>query len=68
MLSSRVRTARSIRGLSFPPAATRAERRHTEKALVDSLNSMQGEFKGRYYPINKMTEEEQKKQQEVIYN
>ena len=31
VLSSRVRTGRSIRGLSLPPACTRAERREVEK-------------------------------------
>lgn len=31
VLSSRVRTGRSIRGLSLPPGCTRAERREVEK-------------------------------------
>ncbi|NXX73210.1 KCRU kinase, partial [Spizella passerina] len=35
VLSSRVRTGRSIRGLSLPPACTRAERREVEKVAVD---------------------------------
>lgn len=31
VLSSRVRTGRSVRGFSLPPACTRAERREVEK-------------------------------------
>ncbi|NXS30186.1 KCRS kinase, partial [Pomatostomus ruficeps] len=34
VLSSRVRTGRSIRGLSLPPACTRAERREVENVVV----------------------------------
>jgi creatine kinase len=61
VLSSRVRTGRSIRGLSLPPACSRAERREVERVVVDALGNLQGEFKGRYYPLSKMTEEEQNK-------
>lgn len=35
VLSSRVRTGRSIRGLSLPPACTRAERRAVERVGAD---------------------------------
>merc|ERR1712142_68859 len=41
VLSSRVRTGRSIKGISLPPHCTR------------------GEFKGKYYPLSKMTDAEQ---------
>ena len=34
VLSSRVRTGRSIHGFSLPPSCTRAERREVEKVLV----------------------------------
>lgn len=59
VLSSRVRTGRSIRGFSLPPHCTRAERRGVEKAVVDALNNLDGDLKGKYYPLNKMTEAEQ---------
>lgn len=59
VLSSRVRTGRSIRGYSLPPHCNRAERRAVEKIVTDALNSLDGEFKGKYYPLDKMTEEEQ---------
>ncbi|XP_015752750.1 PREDICTED: creatine kinase M-type-like, partial [Acropora digitifera] len=59
VLSSRVRTGRSIRGFCLPPHCSRAERRGVEKVVVNALNSLDGEFKGKYYPLNKMTEAEQ---------
>ena len=46
VLSSRVRTGRSIRGYSLPPHCNRAERRAVEKIVTDALNSLDGEFKG----------------------
>ncbi|XP_068814778.1 creatine kinase U-type, mitochondrial isoform X2 [Struthio camelus] len=59
VLSSRVRTGRSIRGLSLPPACTRAERRQVEKVVVEALNGLQGDLAGRYYRLGEMTEQEQ---------
>ncbi|NWH39412.1 KCRU kinase, partial [Chloropsis hardwickii] len=59
VLSSRVRTGRSIRGLSLPPACTRAERREVEKVAVDALNGLTGDLAGRYYRLSEMTESEQ---------
>lgn len=46
VLSSRVRTGRSIRGFSLPPHCSRAERRGVEKAVVDALGKLDGDFKG----------------------
>ena len=46
VLSSRVRTGRSIRGYGLPPHCSRAERRAVEKVVTDALNSLSGEFKG----------------------
>ncbi|XP_027752987.1 creatine kinase U-type, mitochondrial [Empidonax traillii] len=59
VLSSRVRTGRSIRGLSLPPACTRAERREVEKVTVEALNGLTGDLAGRYYRLSEMTEKEQ---------
>ena len=46
VLSSRVRTGRSIRGYSLPPHCTRAERRAVEKIVVEALASLSGGLKG----------------------
>lgn len=59
VLSCRVRTGRSIRGLCLPPFCNRAERRAVEKITVTALNHLTGEFKGTYYPLATMTELEQ---------
>ncbi|XP_021568822.1 creatine kinase U-type, mitochondrial isoform X4 [Carlito syrichta] len=55
----RVRTGRSIRGLSLPPACTRAERREVERVVVDALSGLKGDLAGRYYRLSEMTEAEQ---------
>jgi len=59
VLSSRVRTGRSIRGLTLPPICSRAERREVERVVVDALNNLKGEYAGKYYPLNNMTDAEQ---------
>lgn len=59
VLSSRVRTGRSIRGLSLPPHCSRAERRKVEEVSLKALDKLSGELKGKYYPLSKMTEQEQ---------
>ena len=59
VLSSRVRTGRSIKNLSLPPFCSRAERRKVESLVTEALDSLDGEFKGKYYPLAKMSEKEQ---------
>lgn len=59
MLSSRVRTGRSIRGLSLPPACTRSERREVERVVVTALAGLKGDLTGRYYSLGDMSEREQ---------
>uniref|UniRef100_G1S298 Creatine kinase B-type n=1 Tax=Nomascus leucogenys TaxID=61853 RepID=G1S298_NOMLE len=66
VLSSRVRTGRSIRGFCLPPHCSRGERRAIEKlapsvlsALPAALSSLDGDLAGRYYALKSMTEAEQ---------
>uniref|UniRef100_A0AAV2MND1 Creatine kinase S-type, mitochondrial n=1 Tax=Knipowitschia caucasica TaxID=637954 RepID=A0AAV2MND1_KNICA len=59
VLSSRVRTGRSIRGLSLPPACSRSERREVERVVVTALSGLQGELSGRYYSLGELSESEQ---------
>lgn len=59
VLSSRVRTGRSIRGLSLPPACSRSERREVERVVVTALSGLKGDLAGRYYSLGEMTEREQ---------
>merc|ERR1719376_1857240 len=59
VLSSRVRTGRSIKGYTLPPHTSRGERRAIEKLSIEALAPLEGEFKGKYYPLNGMTDAEQ---------
>ena len=59
VLSCRVRTGRSIRGYCLPPHCNRAERRNVETIVTDALSKLDGEFKGTYFPLKKMTDKEQ---------
>merc|ERR1711979_143775 len=61
VLSSRVRTGRSIRGICLPPFCTRAERRKVESVSLAALDKLEGPLKGKYYPLNGMTEAQQDK-------
>jgi creatine kinase len=58
--SCRIRTGRSVRGLCLPPAISRAERREVERVLVDALSGLKDDLAGKYYPLMKMTPEEEK--------
>lgn len=59
VLSSRVRTGRSIRGLSLPPACTRSERREVERVVVQALSGLKGDLVGKYYSLTEMSERDQ---------
>jgi len=59
VLSSRVRTGRSIRGLCLPPHCSRAERRQVEKIACAALANLTGDLKGGYHPLSGMTDAEQ---------
>nr|XP_043898297.1 creatine kinase, testis isozyme [Solea senegalensis] len=59
VLSSRVRTGRSVRGLSLPPHCTRGERRAVEALSIEALASLSGDLNGKYYALKNMTEAEQ---------
>ncbi|XP_026554341.1 creatine kinase B-type [Pseudonaja textilis] len=59
VLSSRVRTGRSIRGFCLPPHCSRGERRAIEKLSVEALASLEGDFSGKYYALKNLTDAEQ---------
>ncbi|XP_063736998.1 creatine kinase B-type-like [Eleginops maclovinus] len=59
VLSSRVRTGRSIRGFCLPPHCSRGERRAIENLSIESLDMLEGDLQGKYYALKNMTEEEQ---------
>merc|ERR1740123_2468073 len=60
VLSSRVRTGRSIRGLCMPPFSSRGERREIERILVDATKALAGyreDLGGHYEGLYDMTDE-----------
>merc|ERR550537_223785 len=52
VLTTRVRTGRSIRGFRLPPTIGFEERRQLEKVAVKGLLNMSGDLKGDYYPLH----------------
>ena len=58
ILSTRIRGGRSVAGLPLPPQASRAARRETERLIAGALTSLDGDLKGKYYPLNGMTAED----------
>lgn len=52
VLTTRCRTGRSVRGLPLPPACSFEQRRETERVVVKGLNKLEGELKGKYFPLN----------------
>ncbi|XP_075883749.1 creatine kinase, testis isozyme-like [Nelusetta ayraudi] len=59
VLSSRVRTGRSVRGYCLPPHCSRGERRAVEKLAIETLDTLTGDLKGKYYALANMTDAEQ---------
>lgn len=51
VISTRVRTGRSIRGLRLPPCITKLERREVERVMAKALLGLEGDLKGDYYPL-----------------
>merc|ERR1719204_653308 len=52
VLTTRVRTGRSVKGFQLPPRISFEDRRKLEQLVVDALLKMEGDLKGDYYPLN----------------
>jgi len=52
VLTTRVRTGRSIRGFQLPPVISFEERRKLEKLVVNALLQMEGDLAGEYFPLH----------------
>merc|ERR1712130_358713 len=55
VISTRVRTGRSISGFPLPPSIGHEQRKELEKIVVKALNSLTGDLKGDYYPLSGST-------------
>uniref|UniRef100_A0A8C4Q1E9 creatine kinase n=1 Tax=Eptatretus burgeri TaxID=7764 RepID=A0A8C4Q1E9_EPTBU len=61
VLSSRVRTGRSVRELSLPPACSRGERREVQRIVSEVLAGLSGDLAGQYYSLKGMSEADQQR-------
>merc|ERR1719487_1982800 len=52
VLTTRVRTGRSVRGFELPPTISFEKRRELEALCVKGLLSMEGDLKGDYFPLH----------------
>merc|ERR1719352_796174 len=52
VLTTRVRTGRSVRGFKLPPTIGFQERRKLEAAVVKALLGMGSDLKGDYFPLH----------------
>merc|ERR1719272_2302867 len=52
VLTTRVRTGRSIRGFKLPPTISFEDRRRLEGLCVKALLNMKGDLEGDYFPLN----------------
>merc|ERR1712159_949924 len=52
VLTTRVRTGRSVRGFKLPPTISFEERRKLEALCVKALLNMEGDLKGDYFPLH----------------
>merc|ERR1719183_3514455 len=52
VLTTRVRTGRSIKGFQLPPSISFEERRRLEAVAVKGLLNMKGDLAGDYFPLN----------------
>ena len=51
VISTRVRTGRSIRGIPLPPSNSKEQRREVERVVTTALKALDGELEGDYYPL-----------------
>merc|ERR1719453_1742989 len=52
VLTTRVRTGRSVKGFRLPPTIGFQERRDLERLVTKALLSMEGDLKGDYFPLH----------------
>ncbi len=58
--STRIRVARNLAAFPLGTNVTKAERLEIENLVVSALNEFDGELKGKYYSLPKMTDSERK--------
>merc|ERR1711953_624909 len=51
VISTRIRTGRSIKGFALPPSISATQRKELEEIVVGALKGLTGELTGDYYPL-----------------
>jgi len=51
VISTRVRSGRSVQGIPLPPSCNKEERRKLEEIVTKALTKLQGELAGDYFPL-----------------
>ena len=58
--STRIRVARNLAGYPLGTSVTREQRLEIESKVTQAFSTFEGELKGKYYSLGKMTEDERK--------
>ncbi|XP_063225406.1 arginine kinase-like [Bacillus rossius redtenbacheri] len=61
IISTRVRCGRSMEGYPFNPCLTEAQYKEMEEKVSTTLSGLEGELKGKYYPLTGMDKDTQQK-------
>lgn len=59
ILSTRIRVGRNVAAMPLGPAITNPQRKQIENQIASVLESLSGEFSGRYYPLEGMSTADQ---------
>ena len=57
IVSTRIRVGRNLKDIPLGPAITNKQRQKVEKIVSSTLSSLEGELKGKYYPLNGMSQD-----------
>jgi len=58
ILSTRIRVGRNVKDMPLGPAISKEQRNKIESDVSTALNRLEGDLKGRYYPLNGMSDED----------
>lgn len=60
ILSTRIRVGRNVKDIPLGPAISKNKRDEIEKNVSEVLSGFEGDLKGKYYPLNNMSEEDRR--------
>lgn len=60
IVSTRIRVGRNMDNMPLGPAISKEQRDRVESTVVEGLSALEGELKGKYYPLFGMSKETQK--------